>query len=124
MLLVWCHFVGGTFEATFHELGSRTSLVPLRGIQQHCCNMLKAHKSFSRIVSCHFVEGTFEAMLHELGSRASLVPLRDIQQHSLKMLKTHKSCHFWGALGLYLGCSWTALGLPLGCPGPDFLMIP
>ena len=41
--------MGGTFEATFHELGSRASLVPLRAIQQHGYKMLKTHKSCSRI---------------------------------------------------------------------------
>ena len=48
LVLVWCHFVGGIFEVTFHELGSRASLVPLRGIQQHGYTMLKTHKSCSR----------------------------------------------------------------------------
>ena len=46
----------GTFEATFHELGSRASLVPLRGIQQH------RHK-IAKILKPIF--------------RASLVPLRE-----------------------------------------------
>ena len=48
LVLVWCHFVGGTFEGTFHELGSRASLVPFRGMQQHGYKMLKTHKSCSR----------------------------------------------------------------------------
>ena len=74
-MLVSCHFVGGTFEATFHELGSRASLVPLRGMQQHGYKMLKTHKSCSR---------------------ASLVPLRG------SALGPHLGCS-WTALGLPLG---------------------
>ena len=38
----------GTFAVTFQELGSRASLVPLVGIQQHGYKMLKTHKSCSR----------------------------------------------------------------------------
>ena len=49
LVLVSCHFVGDTFEIIFHELGSRASLVPLRGIQQHGYKRLKNHKSCSRI---------------------------------------------------------------------------
>ena len=48
LVLVSCYFVGGTFEGTFHELGSRASLVPLCGMQQHGYNMLKTYKSCSR----------------------------------------------------------------------------
>ena len=48
LVLVSCHFVGGTFEATFHEMGSRASLVPLRGRQQYGYTMLKTHKLCSR----------------------------------------------------------------------------
>ena len=84
LVLVWCHFVGGTFEATFHELGSRASLVPLRGMQQHGYKMLKTHKSCSRtslvpILGCHFA--------------ASGVLLG------------------W-LLGWLLGCPWAVLGCP------------
>ena len=48
LVLVSCHFVGSTFEATLHELGSRASLVPLRGMQQHGHKMLKDHQWCSR----------------------------------------------------------------------------
>ena len=48
----------GTFEACFHEMGSRPSPVPLRGIEQHNHKMLK---------------------FHEVSSRASPVPLRGAQ---------------------------------------------
>ena len=48
LVLVWCQSVGGTFEATFHELGSRASLVPLRGMQQHGYKIAKTYKSSSR----------------------------------------------------------------------------
>ena len=130
----------GTFEATFHELGSRASLVPLRDIQQHGYKMLKTHKPCSRtslvplraiqqhcyklfkklinralvLVWCHFVEGTFEATFHELGSRPSLVPLRDMQQRCYRRFKTHKSCSRTSLVPL-LGCSCAAPGVLLGC---------
>ena len=58
LVLVPCHFVEGTFEATFHEMGSRPSPVPLRGIEQHSHKMLK---------------------IHEVSSRASPVPFRGAQ---------------------------------------------
>ena len=40
--------MAGTFEANFHKLGSRASLVPLRGMQQHGYKILKTHKPCSR----------------------------------------------------------------------------